>query len=210
MMMSHLKLMVKDWNHIWNTNHVKQIPKSIWVTHQILIKPFHFNFLWIWFTVTLSFELFDFFLFPFPYVLNGVHCIVFNCVLFDNCALTHQIFILVMSTSMRNFLFNHLKTLLHVKFHLRKLFRFCKSHLIWDLQPPKLVSHVKDLERQLKEIEDCIYDLQLELEVNSIKWRMWVIFILCFYFFLLYFDLILQIWFVSFIFFYSLSYINGG
>ena len=89
--------------------------------------------------------------------------------LFDNCDLAHQIFILVMSTSMRNFLFDHLKTLLHVKFHLRKLLRFCKSHPIWDLQPPELVSHVKDLERQLKEIEDGIYNLQLELEVNSIK-----------------------------------------
>ena len=76
-----------------------------------------------------------------------------------------------MSTSMRNFLFDHLKTLLHVKFHLIKLLRFCKSHPIWDLQPPELVSHVKDLERQLKEIEDGIYNLQLELEVNSIKGR---------------------------------------
>lgn len=74
-----------------------------------------------------------------------------------------------MSTSMRNFLFDHLKTLLHVKFHLRKLLRFCKSHLIWDLQPSELVSHVKDLESQLKEIEDDIYNLQLQLEVNSIK-----------------------------------------
>ena len=50
-----------------------------------------------------------------------------------------------------------------------KLLRFCKSHPIWDLQSPKLVSHVKDLERQLKKIEDGIYNLQLELEVNSIK-----------------------------------------
>ena len=88
--------------------------------------------------------------------------------LFDNCDLAHQIFILVMSTSMRNFLFDHLKTLFHVKFHLRKLLWFCKSHPIWDQQPPE---HVKDLERQLKEIEDGIYNLQLELEVNSIKGR---------------------------------------
>ena len=70
---------------------------------------------------------------------------------------------------MRSFLFDHLKELLHVKFHLRKLLKFCKSHRISDLQPPELVSHVKDLERQLKEIEDGIYNLQLELEVNSIK-----------------------------------------
>ena len=74
-----------------------------------------------------------------------------------------------MTTSMRSILFKHLKELLHVKFRLKKLFRFCKSHPIWDLQPPELVSHVKDLERQLKEIEDGIYKLQLELEVNSIK-----------------------------------------
>ena len=91
--------------------------------------------------------------------------------LFDNCDLTHQIFILVMTTSTRSILFKTLKELLHVKFHLRKLLRFYKSHLIWDLQSPKLVSHVKDLERQLKEIENGIYELQLELEVNSIKGR---------------------------------------
>ena len=90
---------------------------------------------------------------------------------FDNCALAHQIVILVMSTSMRSIIFEHLKELLHVKFHLRKLLRFCKSHPIWDLQPPELVFHVKDLERQLKEIEDGIYNLQLELEVNSIQRR---------------------------------------
>ena len=74
-----------------------------------------------------------------------------------------------MSTSIRNFLFDHRKTLFHVKFYLRKLLRFCKLHPIWDLQPPELVSHVKDLERQLKEIEDSIYNLQLELD--SIKGR---------------------------------------
>ena len=76
-----------------------------------------------------------------------------------------------MSTSMRNFLFDNLKMLLHVKFHLRKLLRFCKLQPIFDLQPPELVSHMKDPEKQLKEIDDDIYNLQLELEVNSIKGR---------------------------------------
>ena len=52
-----------------------------------------------------------------------------------------------------------------------KLLRFCKLHPIWDLQPPELVSHVKDLEKKFKEIEDDIYNMQLELEVNSIKGR---------------------------------------
>ena len=89
--------------------------------------------------------------------------------LFDNCDLAHQMFILVMNTTMRNFFLDHLKTFFHVKFHLRKLLRFCKLHPIWDLQPPGLVSHVKDIERQLKEIEDGIYNLQLELD--SIKGR---------------------------------------
>ena len=175
--------MAKDWNPIWNTNHVNQIPKSVWVTHQILIKHF-FNFLWIYFIVNSSFELFDFLFFPIPYLLNEVHYVI-SClsVLFDNCTLTHHFF-------------KHLKEILHVKFHLRKLFWFCKSHPIWDLQPPELVSHVKDLEKQLKEIENDIYELQLELEVNSTKGRKWVIFIVWFYFvFFFTFDLILQIWF---------------
>ena len=113
--------------------------------------------------------------------------------------------ILIMSTSMRSIIFKYLRELLHVKFHLRKLLWLCKSQPIWDLQPPKLVSHVKDLERQLKEIKDGIYDLQLELEVNSIKGRKWVIFLVCFillFFFIFY--LILQIWFV--LFWFTLTY----
>ena len=76
-----------------------------------------------------------------------------------------------MSTSMRRIIFKHLRELLHVKFHLRNLLQLCKSHPIWDLPSPALVSHVEDLERQLKEMEDGIYELQLELEVNSIKGR---------------------------------------
>ena len=72
---------------------------------------------------------------------------------------------------MKKIIFKHFIGLLHVKFQLRNLLRFCKSHPILDLQSPELVSHVKDLEIQLKEIEDDIYELQLELEVNSIKGR---------------------------------------
>ena len=56
-----------------------------------------------------------------------------------------------------------------MKFHLRDLIQSCKSHPIWDLQPPTLVSYVEDLERQLREIEGSIYEFQLEFEVNSIK-----------------------------------------
>ena len=74
-----------------------------------------------------------------------------------------------MSTSIRKILSKHLKNFLRVKFHLRGLIQSCKSHLIWELQPPILVSYVEDLERQLKEIEGGIYEFQLELEFNSIK-----------------------------------------
>ena len=77
-----------------------------------------------------------------------------------------------MSTSIRKFLLIHLKSLLHVKFHLRGLIQNCKSHPIWDLQPPTLVSSIENLERQLKEIEHGVHEFQLELEVNSIKGRM--------------------------------------
>ena len=71
-----------------------------------------------------------------------------------------------MRTFMRRILFKHVGELFRVKFHLRNLLRVCKSHPIWGLQPPVLVSHVENLERQLKEIENDIYELQLELKVN--------------------------------------------
>ena len=71
---------------------------------------------------------------------------------------------------MRMISFKHLREHLHVKFHLRNLLKFIKSHNIWDLQPPELVSHIKDLKRQLKKIDDGIYKLQLK-ELNSIKER---------------------------------------
>ena len=77
-----------------------------------------------------------------------------------------------MSTSIRKFLLTHLKSLLRVKFHLKGLIQSYKSHPIWDLQPPTLVSYVEDLKTQLREIEGGIYEFQLELEVNSIKGRM--------------------------------------
>ena len=64
-----------------------------------------------------------------------------------------------MSTYKKRILFKNLKELLHVKFHLRNLLRVCKSHPIEDLQPPMLVSSIEDLETQLKEIEDSIYEL---------------------------------------------------
>ena len=70
---------------------------------------------------------------------------------------------------MRKFLFAHLKRFLRVKFHLRGLIQSCKSHPLWDLQPPKFLSYVKDLEIQLKEIERGIYEFKLELEVNSMR-----------------------------------------
>ena len=60
---------------------------------------------------------------------------------------------------MRRILFNRVKELLRVKFHLRSLIYVCKSHPIWDLRSPVLVSHIEDLERQLKEIKGTIYEL---------------------------------------------------
>ena len=63
-----------------------------------------------------------------------------------------------MSTSIRKILFTHLKRFLRAKFHLRGLIQSYKLHSIWDLQPPTLVSYVKDLERQLREIEGGIYE----------------------------------------------------
>ena len=77
-----------------------------------------------------------------------------------------------MSTSIRNILFTHLKRLLRIKFHLRRLIQSCKSHPIWERQPPELVAYVEDQERQLRAIERGIYEFQLELEVNSIKGQM--------------------------------------
>ena len=66
---------------------------------------------------------------------------------------------------------NILKPLQRVKTHLIRQIQFCKTHRIWDLQPPELVSHVEALERQLRDIEVGIFDIQLELEVNSIRGR---------------------------------------
>ena len=75
-----------------------------------------------------------------------------------------------MRTSIRKILFKHLRELLSMKFHLKGLIQFYKSHPIWYLRP-MLMSHVEDIKRQLKEIEVGINDFQLEVEVNSIKGR---------------------------------------
>ncbi|KAK9199090.1 hypothetical protein WN944_014277 [Citrus x changshan-huyou] len=54
--------------------------------------------------------------------------------------------------------------------------QFCKTHCIWALQPPELVSYVEGLESQLRDIERSIYDIQLELEfVTPVKWRITVL-----------------------------------
>ena len=74
-----------------------------------------------------------------------------------------------MCASTRQILLNLLRRLQRVQSHLRGQMRFCKTHHIWDLRPPELVSHVKALERQLRDIEGGIYDIQFELEVNLIR-----------------------------------------
>ena len=74
-----------------------------------------------------------------------------------------------MSTSMKRILLNHLNQLLHVKHHLSSLLQVCKLHPVWDPRPPALVSYCKEIERQLREIESGIYDIQLEFEIHSIK-----------------------------------------
>ena len=76
-----------------------------------------------------------------------------------------------MSTSAKHDLLDLLRRLQRVKSHLRSQIRFCKTHYIWDLQPPELVSHFEALERQLRDIEGGVYDIQLELEsVTPVKW----------------------------------------
>ena len=77
-----------------------------------------------------------------------------------------------MSTSIRKILFTHLKRILRIRFHLRRLIQSYKSHPIWERQPLELVAYVEDQERQLRAIECGIYEFQLELEVNSMRGRM--------------------------------------
>ena len=75
-----------------------------------------------------------------------------------------------MSTLLRPFLLNILKPLQRVKTHLKRQIQFCKTHPIWALQPPELVvAYVEGLENQLKDIKRSVYNIQLELEVNSIR-----------------------------------------
>ena len=73
---------------------------------------------------------------------------------------------------MRKFLFAHLKRFLRIKFHLIGLIQSCKSHPLWDLQPPEFVSYVEDLEGQLRIVESGIYEFQMELEVNLMRGQM--------------------------------------
>ena len=77
-----------------------------------------------------------------------------------------------MSSLAKQILLDFLRRLQRVKSHLRRQIRFCKTYYIWDLQPPELVSYVEDLESQLRDIEGGIIDIQLELEVNSIRGRL--------------------------------------
>ena len=123
-----------------------------------------FNFLH--FSLLLLYRLYCLILF---YFLNGVHYIIFFKCVYLTIVFHFAFLIFVMCTSMRRILFKHLGELLRVKIHIRSLLQVCKSHPIWDLQPPMLVSHVEDLERQLIKIEDGIYKFQLELEVNLMK-----------------------------------------
>ena len=76
-----------------------------------------------------------------------------------------------MSAIAKQFLLDILKPLQRVKSHLKRQIRFCKTHRIWALQPPELVSYVEDLKSQLRDIERSVYNIQLELEVNSIRGR---------------------------------------
>ena len=77
-----------------------------------------------------------------------------------------------MSASAKQILLNILKRLQRVKSHLISQIRFCKTHHIWALQPPELVSHVEDLESQLRDIDRAVYNIELELEVNLIRGRL--------------------------------------
>ncbi|KAK9183141.1 hypothetical protein WN944_026290 [Citrus x changshan-huyou] len=68
------------------------------------------------------------------------------------------------------------RPLQRVKSHLKRQIRFCKTHRIWALQPPELVSYVEDLESQLRDIERSVYNIQLELEFfTPVKWRITVL-----------------------------------
>ena len=160
-------------------------------------------------------------LFGFFFDMRTIHFfniifLVYTC-LFDNYIFSHQFLLYVMSTLIRKIMFRHLKNLLHMKFHSRGLIRSCKSHLIWDLQPPTLMSYIEDLERQLREIRNGIYEFQLELGINSIKRRIqihfsfYIVWLLFFVFFTFTVDFILQIWFSLFLVGFDLfSRIDGG
>ncbi|KAK9225770.1 hypothetical protein WN943_010814 [Citrus x changshan-huyou] len=69
-----------------------------------------------------------------------------------------------MSASAKQLLLNILRQLQRVKSHFKRQIRFCKTNHILALQPPELVSHIEDLESQLRGIEGGVYNIQLELE----------------------------------------------
>ena len=77
-----------------------------------------------------------------------------------------------MSAIAKQFLLDILKPLQRVKSHLKRQIRLCKTHRIWTLQPSELVAYVEGLESQLRDIERGVYNIQLELEVNSIRGRL--------------------------------------
>ena len=77
-----------------------------------------------------------------------------------------------MSVIAKQFLLDILRPLQRVKSHLKRQIQFCKTHRIWALQPPELVSYVESLESQLRDIERGVYNIQLELELNSIRGRL--------------------------------------
>ena len=64
-----------------------------------------------------------------------------------------------MSAISKQFLLDILKPLQRVKSQLKRQIQFCKTHRIWALQPPELVSNVKDLESQLRDIERGVYNI---------------------------------------------------
>ena len=64
-----------------------------------------------------------------------------------------------MSAITKQILLDILRPFQRVKSHLKRQIRFCKTHRIWALQPPKLVAYVEDLESQLRDIEGGFYNI---------------------------------------------------
>ena len=134
------------------------------MTHKILIKSFSFLMSDLtFFTVTLLFELFVCsFLYLEWYTLL---CFMLKCVWW----LCFLLSLYIMKTSIRNIIFKHLKELLQVKFYLKCLIQFYKSHYVWNLRPPMLVSHVEDL-------KGGINDFRFECEKDEGELDVWLYF----------------------------------